>query len=58
MAKWPQRQNAPLFGGAFQVVAQARAYLTERGVNLGGEEQPKTRTALEFVSKRLEAAAG
>jgi len=42
---------------AFQVAAEARAYLTERGVNLGGEQQTKTRTALEFFSKRLDAAA-
>jgi hypothetical protein len=42
---------------AFQVAAEARAYLSERGVNLAGEQQTKTRTALEFFSKRLEAAA-
>ena len=42
---------------AFQVAAEARAYLTERGVNLAGEQQTKTRTALEFFSKRLDAAA-
>jgi hypothetical protein len=42
---------------AFQVAAEARAYLTERGVNLGGEQQTKTRTALEFFSKRLDAEA-
>jgi hypothetical protein len=40
---------------AFQVAAEARAYLVEHGVNLGGEQQTKTRTALEFFSKRLEA---
>jgi hypothetical protein len=41
---------------AFQVAAQARAYLTERGVEIGGEQQTKTRTALEFFSRRLAAA--
>ena len=41
---------------AFQVAAEARAYLTERGVNIAGEQQTKTRTALEFFSKQLEGA--
>jgi hypothetical protein len=41
---------------AFQVAAQARAYLTERGVDIGGEQQTKTRTALEFFSRQLAAA--
>ena len=40
----------------FQVAAQARAYLTERGVDIGGEQQTKTRTALEFFSRRLAEA--
>src|SRR5215471_4902050 len=30
---------------AFQVAAESRAYLGERGVDLGGEQQTKTRTA-------------
>jgi len=38
---------------AFQVAAESRAYLGERGVDLGGEQQTKTRTALEYFSKRL-----
>ena len=37
---------------AFQVAAETRAFLTERGVELGGEQQTKTRTALEFFAKR------
>ena len=41
---------------AFDVAAKARAYLTERGVDLGGEQQTKTRTALEFFSRRLAGA--
>ena len=42
-------------GEAFQVAAEARAFLTERGVDLAGEQQTKTRTALSFFSKRLDA---
>jgi hypothetical protein len=35
---------------AFQVAAEARAYLTDRGIDLSGEQQTKTRTALEFFA--------
>jgi len=35
---------------AFQVAAEARAYLTGAGVDLGGDQQTKTRTALEYFS--------
>jgi hypothetical protein len=35
----------------FQVAEKARAYLTERGVDLSGEQQTKTRTALEFFTR-------
>jgi hypothetical protein len=38
---------------AFQVAAETRAYLAERGVVISGEQQTKTRTALEFFSKKL-----
>jgi hypothetical protein len=38
---------------AFQVAAESRAFLAERGVDLEGEQQTKTRTALEFFSGRL-----
>jgi hypothetical protein len=34
-------------GEAFEVAAQMRAYLTERGVDLAGEQATKTRRALE-----------
>jgi hypothetical protein len=34
----------------FQVAAEARAYLARRNVNLGGEQQTKTKTALDFFS--------
>ena len=40
-------------GGAFQVAAESRAFLTEKGVDLGGEQETKTRKALEFFAGRL-----
>jgi hypothetical protein len=40
---------------AFQVAAEARAFLTERGVDLSGEQETKTKKALEFFSQRLQA---
>ena len=40
---------------AFQVAAETRAFLTERGVDLTSEQQTKTKKALEFFSKRLQA---
>jgi hypothetical protein len=38
---------------AFQVAAETRAYLSGRGVNLSGEQQTKTRTALEYFATEL-----
>jgi len=38
---------------AFEVAAETRAYLSGRGVNLSGEQQTKTRTALEYFSQGL-----
>jgi hypothetical protein len=38
---------------AFDVAAEARAFLTGKGVDLMGEQQTKTRTALEFFSGEL-----
>jgi hypothetical protein len=38
---------------AFQVAAETRAFLASRGVDLEGEQQTKTRTALEFFSESL-----
>src|SRR5262249_2777772 len=38
---------------AFQVAAEARAYLTARGVDLGAEQETKTRSALQFFAKEL-----
>lgn len=37
-------------GEAFQVAAEARADLSARGVDLGAEQETKTRTALEFFA--------
>jgi hypothetical protein len=36
---------------AFQVAAETRAYLTERGVDTGAEQETKTRRALEFFTR-------
>jgi hypothetical protein len=41
---------------AFQVAAEARGFLTSLGVNLAGEQQTKTKTALEFFSRAMQAA--
>jgi len=38
---------------AFQVAAESRAYLLGRGVDLSGEQQTKTKTALEFFSSEI-----
>jgi hypothetical protein len=41
----------------FQVAAEARAFLLAHEVELTGEQQTKTRTALEFFSRELQAAS-
>jgi hypothetical protein len=41
---------------AFQVAAEAKAFLAERGVDLHGEQQTKTATALKFFSEELRAS--
>jgi hypothetical protein len=38
---------------AFQVAAEARAYLDSRGVPISGHQQTKTKTALEFFAAEL-----
>ncbi len=43
---------------AFQVAAEARAFLAGRGVDLAGEQQTKTKTALEFFAGELAAGEG
>ena len=40
---------------AFQVAAEARVFLGEHGIDLSGEQQTKTRTALEFFAGELAA---
>jgi hypothetical protein len=40
---------------AFQVAATTRAFLAAQGVHLEGEQQTKTRTALEYFAKHLAA---
>jgi hypothetical protein len=42
---------------AFQVAAESRAFLAGSGVDLSGEQQTKTKLALEFFSARIGAAA-
>ena len=38
---------------AFQVAAETRGFLSERGVSLAGDQQAKTRKALDFFSAQL-----
>jgi hypothetical protein len=38
---------------AFEAAAESRAFLAQRGVDMSGEQETKTRRALEFFSKRL-----
>ena len=42
---------------AFDVAAKTRAFLAGRGVDLGGEQETKTRKALEFFTKELKKSA-
>lgn len=41
---------------AFQVAAESRAFLIGNGVDLSGEQQTKTRKALEFFARQLTTA--
>jgi hypothetical protein len=41
----------------FQTVAEGKVFLHDRGVDLSGEQQTKTRTALEFFSSALKTEA-
>ena len=43
-------------GDAFQVAAEARSFLTEKGVSLNGRQETKTKAALTYFSKQLVAA--
>jgi len=40
---------------AFEVAAETRAFLTARGVDVEGEQETKTKKALEFFSDKLKA---
>jgi len=42
---------------AFQVAAESRMYLAEKGVSLDGRQETKTKAALTYFSKQLRAAA-
>jgi hypothetical protein len=42
-------------GEAFQVAAELKAFLVARGLDLTGEQQTKTKTALEYFAKTLDA---
>jgi hypothetical protein len=42
---------------AFQVALETRAFLRKRGVDLSGEQQTKTKTALDFFSQSLSSPA-
>jgi hypothetical protein len=42
---------------AFLAAAEVRSFLSKRGVDLSGEQETKTRKALEFFSNRLRAGA-
>jgi hypothetical protein len=42
---------------AFQIAAETRTFLTQHGIDLSGEQATKTKKALVFFSKRLQAKA-
>jgi hypothetical protein len=52
----PPTKGGP--GEAFQVSAEAKAFLAGRGIDLSGEQQAKTRTTLEFFAGELAGADG
>jgi hypothetical protein len=41
---------------AFQVAAEVRGFLAERGIDVSGEQQTKTRKALTYFAKQLKAS--
>ena len=43
---------------AFEVAAEARAFLTSIGVDLEGKQQTKTKTALEFFAGAVRSENG
>lgn len=38
----------------FQVAAETKAFLADRGIDLSGEQQTKTRTALEYFGRLVQ----
>ena len=42
---------------AFQIAAETKAFLAEHGIDLSGEQETKTKKALEFFSKQLRETA-
>jgi hypothetical protein len=42
---------------AFQVAAETRAFLTGHGIDLSGEQETKTRKALQFYSRKLRGSS-
>jgi hypothetical protein len=42
---------------AFQGAAETRAFLAKHGIDLGGEQQTKTKNALEYFSSGLAAVS-
>ena len=42
---------------AFEVAAETRAFLTSKEIDLGSEQQMKTRTALEYFAKSFKNGA-
>jgi hypothetical protein len=43
---------------AFQVAAETRAFLTGHGIDLSGEQETKTKKALQYFSRKLRTSAG
>jgi hypothetical protein len=43
---------------AFQKTAELKAFLTKRQIDFSGDQETKTKKALEFFSKELQAEAG
>ena len=45
-------------GEGMRVAVEAKHFLSKRGVDLSGEQQTKTRTALEFFARELSDSDG
>ncbi len=42
---------------AFQIAAETRVFLAQHGIDLSGEQETKTKKALQFFSQQLQASA-